>query len=280
MSQHIRVTVLVENTAQGEGLLAEHGLAYWIESGDRRVLFDTGQGAVLEHNAAKLKIPLDQADAVVLSHGHYDHTGGLAHVLRKTHCPVYLHPAALAKKYSCAEKKPAREIGMPEAAQAAAREQDSPLFFTERPTEIVPGLMVTGPVPRVRGYEDTGGPFFLDPQGRQPDPLADDQSLFFSSSRGTVVLLGCAHAGVVNTLYYIQQLVGDQPIHVVLGGMHLGRASRERMTQTIDAFRQLGIARLGPAHCTGLAATTELWNALPGKCFACNVGTVLEFDSP
>ena len=120
MSQRVRITVLVENTAQGEGLLAEHGLAYWIEYGDKRVLFDTGQGAVLDHNAAKLNIPLDQADAIVLSHGHYDHTGGLGRMLRKTHCPLYLHPAALEKKYSCPPRGPVREIGMPAAVQAAA----------------------------------------------------------------------------------------------------------------------------------------------------------------
>lgn len=279
MSQRVRVTVLVENTAQGEGFLAEHGLAYWIEYGDKRVLFDTGQGAVLEHNAAKLNIPLDQADAIVLSHGHYDHTGGLSRVLRTTHCPVYLHPAALEKKYSCPPKGPVREIGMPALAQATAQEQDSPLFFTEHPTEIVPGLTVTGSVPRVTEFEDTGGPFFLDTEGRKPDLLADDQSLFFLSSQGAVVVLGCAHSGVVNTLYYVQQLIGRRPIHAVLGGMHLGRASRERMAQTIAAFRQLGLARLGPAHCTGLAATVELWNALPGQCFPCNVGTVVEFAS-
>lgn len=279
MTRRVRITVLVENTAQGQGLLAEHGLAYWIEYGDKRILFDTGQGAVLEHNAAKLKIPLDQADAIVLSHGHYDHTGGLSRMLRKTDCPVYLHPAALEKKYSCPPRGPVREIGMPAAAQAAAQARDTPLFFTEQPTEIVPGLTVTGSVPRITEFEDTGGPFFLDTEGQKPDPLADDQSLFFLSSEGAVVLLGCAHSGVVNTLQYIQQRIGRQPIHAVLGGMHLGHASQERMGQTIAAFGQLGLARLGPAHCTGLAATVELWSNFPGQCFACNVGTVAEFTS-
>lgn len=280
MVQRVRITVLVENTAQGEGLLAEHGLAYWIECGDRRVLVDSGQGAVLEHNAARLNIALDQADAVVLSHGHYDHTGGLGPVLRRTHCPVYLHPAALEKKYSCPAKGPVREIGMPAAVQAAFQKQETPLFFTERPTEIVPGLWVTGPVPRVTEFEDTGGPFFLDPARQTPDPLADDQSLFFSSRQGTVVLLGCAHSGVINTLAYIQQLTGGQPLYAVFGGMHLVHASPERRAQTIDAFRRLDIARLGPAHCTSLSATVELWNALPGHCFPCNVGTVLDFEMP
>jgi 7,8-dihydropterin-6-yl-methyl-4-(beta-D-ribofuranosyl)aminobenzene 5'-phosphate synthase len=280
MSRRVRVTVLVENTAQGQGLLAEHGLAYWIECGGQRVLFDTGQGAVLEHNAARLGIPLGLADAVVLSHGHYDHTGGLSHVLQTgRHCPIYLHPDAFAKKFTRDKNGTAREIGVPEASETAAWAHNSPLILTKEPTEIVPDLMVTGTVPRETAFEDTGGPFYLDARLQEPDPILDDQSLFFQAVEGTVVLLGCAHAGVINTLRYVQRLTGDQPIHAVLGGMHLGRASRERMAQTIDAFHQLNIARLGPAHCTGLAATAELWSALPGKCFPCNVGTVVEFET-
>ena len=93
------------------------------------------------------------------------------------------------------------------------------------------------------------------------------------------MILGCAHAGVINTLRYIQKLTDGKTIHAVLGGMHLLEASPERLRWTIDEFQRLGIGRLYPAHCTGIAATVALWNAFPGKCFACNVGTTMEFKT-
>ena len=278
MGQIARITVLVENNAQGRGLLAEHGLAFWIEIGQRRLLFDTGQGAVLASNAGILGIPLEQVDAIVLSHGHYDHTGGLHHVLPITpQAKVYAHPAILQPKFARGTDDTSHEIGIPPPAREALRNREDVLTWTERPTEICDHLFVTGEIPRRTDYEDTGGPFFIDHECRQADPLLDDQAVFFDSDRGTVALLGCAHAGVINTLHYIRELTNGRPIHAVLGGMHLVTASRKRMDRTIEALRQFDIERLGPAHCTGPTATAELCNAFPGRCLSCMVGTKLEF---
>jgi len=273
----IRITALVENTVHGPGLLAEHGLAFWIEWQGRRVLLDSGQGAVLAGNARRLGVPLREVDAVVLSHGHFDHTGGLADVLRDNRSiPVYVHPAAFRPKFARNKDGTSREIGMPPPVVKAIRQQPERIVNTEGPTAVFDGLTVTGPVPRRTGFEDTGGPFFLDRDCRQPDPLADDQSLFFETPGGTVVLLGCAHSGVINTLRYVQALTGGRPIHTVLGGMHLVGAPPQRIARTIDELRQLGVQRLGPAHCTGPAATAAVWNAFPNRCLACNVGTTIE----
>jgi len=274
-----RITVLVENTAAGPGLLAEHGLAYWIEHGDRNVLFDSGQGGVLAGNAYKLGVALRDLDTLILSHGHYDHTGGVAEALKAGRpVTIHAHPAAFARKFLRKSDGTAREIGMPYLSAQAIGNPRNRLLSTLGPTGVFDGLTATGPVARLTDFEDTGGPFFLDEACVEPDPLEDDQSVFLDTAEGTVVLLGCAHSGVVNTLNTIRQLTDGRPIRAVVGGMHLVGASPHRIERTIEEFRRLGVQRLAPAHCTGTPATVALWNAFAGRCQPCPVGTRFEFD--
>ena len=280
MSDKVRITVLVENTAQGLGMLAEHGLAYWLEWDGQRVLFDTGQGHVLAGNAFRLGIPLHDVDCVVLSHGHYDHTGGLAQVLREGHTiPLYAHAAAFEAKYARNKDGTSREIGVSAAVHELLARHAADVVKTEASTPVLKGLMVTGRVPRATDFEDTGGPFFLDAACTKPDPLVDDQSLFFDTPQGIVVLLGCAHSGVINTLRYIGGLSGNRPIRAVIGGMHLVSASPARIVRTLEEFRHLGLQILAPAHCTGMPATAALWTAFPETSVACHVGSTFEFET-
>jgi 7,8-dihydropterin-6-yl-methyl-4-(beta-D-ribofuranosyl)aminobenzene 5'-phosphate synthase len=279
MMTETRITVLAENTAHGPSVLAEHGLSYWIEHDGKHILLDSGQGGVLATNAYKLKLPLYDLYALILSHGHYDHTGGVAEALKHDRpVAIYANPAAFAKKYARNNDGTARAIGMPYSSEKAIRATRNQLIETTQPTVVFGGLTVTGPVPRPAGFEDTGGPFFLDEACTQPDPLEDDQSVFIDTAEGTVVLLGCAHSGIINTLHYIRQLTDNRPIHTVIGGMHLVGASSRRIERTIEELKQLGIRRLAPAHCTGMPATVALWNAFPGQCQACPVGTTFEFN--
>lgn len=271
-----RITVLVENTAGGRGLLGEHGLSFWIEVGGKSILFDTGQGNVLLGNAQRLGIRLERLDAVVLSHGHYDHTGGLGDALRAARrATVYVHQAAFSPKYSRTPDGSAREIGMPQMDEQMIRDM-ADLVLVDGPTEICEGLRLTGPIPHTNGFEDTGGPFFKDRACTEPDPLPDDQAAFIETLAGTVVILGCAHAGLINTLQCIQSLTNGRPIHTVIGGMHLLHASPERMERTVLQLHRMNVQRLLPCHCTGLPAIARLWNEFPGRCAACPVGTVLE----
>jgi len=274
----VRVTVLVDDTSGGPGLPGEHGLALWVEAGPVRVLFDTGQGAVIEGNARRLGIPLKAADAVVLSHGHYDHTGGLGHVLDAApRARVFAHPAAFQPKYARRGGRAARSIGMSSSSDGKVRRRPDGLIWTEGPTFICDGLAVTGEIPRVTAFEDTGGPFFLDAKCRRIDPLIDDQAMFVESSQGTVVLLGCAHAGVINTLRYIQRLTDGRLIHAVVGGMHLVNASSQRRRRTIESLAKFRIQHLLPAHCTGRAAVAELRAAFQERSRPCVVGSTMEF---
>ena len=146
----IRITILVDNRAN-EGLLAEHGLSLWIEASGQRLLFDTGQGPALASNAGKLGVALHSADTLVLSHGHYDHTGGVPLVIESAPAVhVFCHPAVPTSRYSI-RNGAARPIGMPESARSALeRVPPERLHWTTQPIEIAPGIGLTGPIPRLR----------------------------------------------------------------------------------------------------------------------------------
>lgn len=265
------LTVLVDNTVGAPRLLAEHGLAIWLDCGDRQLLFDTGAGRVLADNARTLGIDLAQAAAVILSHGHYDHSGGLARLLDHTpRLPLYLHPAALQPKFSRQPDGSCHAIGMPADADPVAR---ADVRFTTGPMRVTDGLQLTGPIPRTTDFEDTGGAFYLDPDCTEPDPLSDDQAAFLDTPSGTTVILGCAHSGIINTLHYILELTDDRPIHTVIGGMHLVHASPARLTATVTALRKLDIKRLYPMHCTGFQAVSRLCREFPGRVHPAPAGT-------
>ncbi|MDY7032800.1 MAG: MBL fold metallo-hydrolase [Thermodesulfobacteriota bacterium] len=279
MRREGKVVVVVENTVSRDDMIPEHGMCFWLEIGHTKIIFDTGQGGALLNNARMLGISLEQAESVVLSHGHYDHTGGLKTLLQLcSNLKVYSHQVMFQRKFACNEYGKSRAIGIPSINEKSIRELAGDLIFTNMPTQIADCLFVTGEIPRVTEFEDTGGPFFLDEGCKRSDPFRDDQALFFETSRGIIVLLGCAHAGVINTLLYIRQLTHGKPIHAVMGGMHLISASRERMDKTIEYLVHINPDLLGPAHCTGRAATSELWKAFPEKCFPCSAGTSFEFD--
>jgi 7,8-dihydropterin-6-yl-methyl-4-(beta-D-ribofuranosyl)aminobenzene 5'-phosphate synthase len=230
-------------------------------------------------NAETLWLPLDRVEAIVLSHGHYDHTGGVPAMLEVVpEARIYLHPAAFEKKFSQNANGQSREIGMSDCVAQANRRHAGGFIETTGRTEIVEGVFVTGEIPRVNIYEDTGGAFFLDAEGTRRDPLVDDQALVIDLGRSVILLLGCAHSGVVNTLDHVQGLTNGKPVSAVIGGLHLGSASEERIQQTIARLRDAQLEILAPAHCTGWPATAKLWQAFPEVCRPASVGTVFEFQ--
>jgi len=276
MNNDLCITTLVEDTVLDGSLLAEHGLSFWIECGDRRILFDTGQSDVLVRNAETLGVNLNETDAIVLSHGHYDHTGGLSEILGIIpKATIYLHPAAIEPKF-CRKTSGVKSIGMPYLAKKAV--QKSHVVWTATPAQICPGISVTGQVSRINSFEDVGGAFFVDENCRIPDELLDDQALFIESAKGLVVVLGCAHSGVVNTLEYISKLTSRNKIYAVIGGMHLLQASEERTKRTIVAFRKYDVRRIGLAHCTGADAVQRFSDTFKERCFTCSAGTKISFE--
>ncbi len=258
----VSVTLLVDNHGQ-DGLSVEHGLAMWIEADGKKVLLDSGQGSAFEKNVAALGVDLEAVDAFVLSHGHYDHTGGIPFVLRQApNVEVYGHPGIVRPRYSI-NNGTARSIQIPRAAMAAIDGIPSGrLHWLQQPGTLSGSMGLSGFIPRETDFEDAGGPFYLDSNGKRPDVVEDDMALWIRTDEGLVVCVGCCHAGLVNTLEHVRRISGQERIRAVIGGLHLINADARRMDRTIDALREYSLNMLVPCHCTGDAAVSRLQDDL------------------
>ncbi len=276
MIKNLSITAIVENTAGAFEVAGEWGLALWIQADQHRILCDSGQGHTLRHNAKLLGIDIASADALVVSHGHSDHTGGIAGLMAAGfRGKTYIHPAALNPKYQREKTRPHWSKGMPPSSREALLAQASSLIESSGPVEIAPGIVVTGAIPRRNSYEDVPDPFFLDENCTQPDPLVDDQALLIATQRGWVVITGCGHSGLINTLSYAQELTGNSRIAAVVGGLHLFRASGERIRATTESLRNFEIELIAPCHCTGFDATGALQQEFGRTVVALRAGLTL-----
>ena len=269
----IRITCLVDNTARlSSALWGEHGVSFWIEREGDQVLFDTGMsGTVLLHNADRLGIPLEDAQALVLSHAHYDHTGGLPALFsRHPHVPIYANETFFRDRYSLKGDE-YRPIGLTPEAQRALRERT--VHLSAAPQEVVPGVWTSGII-RERPYPEGRSRSHFIRQGDTwvPDPYEDDLSLVVETRDGLVVICGCCHAGLLNTLAHVHR-VFDRPIVAVLGGTHLVAADDAHLGEVTREMREtFPSAHLVLGHCTGWRATVHLARTLPGRVSPCASG--------
>ena len=259
MNDSVSITLLVDNEAP-PGLVAEHGFAAWIDAGDESFLFDTGQGSALDANARTLGIDLGRASALVLSHGHYDHTGGIpAFLASNPHAQILHGRGATIGRLSCHPHQPARQIGMPGTVrEALAQLPPERCCMLDAPRYLRPGFGITGPVPRQSAFEDTGGPFYLDESKMQPDLLEDDLSLWFETTDGLVIVTGCCHSGLVNTVRQVQRISGIERVHGIVGGLHLLNAGPQRLDATLEYLGDCAPDFLLPSHCTGAHVVERL----------------------
>jgi 7,8-dihydropterin-6-yl-methyl-4-(beta-D-ribofuranosyl)aminobenzene 5'-phosphate synthase len=276
--QAVNIKVVVENSVSERKYLSEHGLSFYIDLGDKKILFDCGQGAAFYANLYPMGIYLSLIDIVALSHGHYDHTGGLEYILsRNNKAVIYAHPSAILPKFKN-DNGSVREIGMPEFSKNSLVKRNSHFKQMTKPTEISENVFLTGEIPRRHKEESMiSENFCKDSAGKILDDIPDDQSLFIKTPEGTVVLLGCAHSGLINTLDYIHNLTGREPFVAIIGGTHLRSASEGRICWTLNELTRFKIGKIVPGHCTGISATNAIMNAYPESFSKCETGSVFTF---
>jgi 7,8-dihydropterin-6-yl-methyl-4-(beta-D-ribofuranosyl)aminobenzene 5'-phosphate synthase len=256
----LRITTLNDNTAGMGNFLAEWGLSLLVETGDITILLDTGTETSAVRNAEALGIDLSRVDKIVLSHGHGDHTGGLMAVLRKMQKEVEIiaHPDIWQIKYDKRRDKPARFIGLP-FRQEALESLGARFHLTRDPLKITDSILTTGEVPMTNSFEEIDKFIFVkEGQDLKPDLVRDDLALIIKTELGLVILPGCAHRGIINTIHHAQQITGVKEVYAVIGGSHLIGTSEERLWQTISALKEMDIKKLGLCHCTDIPAISTL----------------------
>jgi 7,8-dihydropterin-6-yl-methyl-4-(beta-D-ribofuranosyl)aminobenzene 5'-phosphate synthase len=267
-----------------DSLIAEHGLSLLIETegegGRHTILLDTGYNAQsMIHNMAWLQTDLSTIEAIVISHAHMDHAGALYPLLEKMKRPVPLvaHPGIFAQS-RILKTKEGREIRFPScydrdrliSAGVELVESKGPSFLADG------SILVTGEVDRTTDFEKgMPGAFVEKNRQMQPDPIIDDQSLIVHlRGKGLIVITGCCHAGLINTIRYAQKITGVNDVHAVLGGLHLsGPAFAPIVERTIDELQRLNPALIVPMHCTGWKSTKRISEAFEQGFVLNSVGT-------
>lgn len=279
----VDITVLVEDTVHKSRMRAEHGLSLYIEAGDYRLLFDTGASALFLGNAKNLGLHLNDLDALALSHNHYDHTGGVEFLfdLYSGVPSIFAHPKAFNQTYAKAEagretspdSRAARKIGFPyPLGLAGLQHRGIELKMNREPLELHRDIWLSGEVPRKCPFEKVGKKFFLDPQLTQADDLLDDQALIIKTERGLIVISGCCHSGIVNTLEAVASLFPGTPLWAVVGGFHLLEADAKRIKRSVDYLKNLDPQRIIAGHCTGFDALCSLRRAFGRRFQRLSVG--------
>jgi 7,8-dihydropterin-6-yl-methyl-4-(beta-D-ribofuranosyl)aminobenzene 5'-phosphate synthase len=277
----MKLTVLCNNSVElDSSCVAEHGFSCFIEHENSNYLFDTGQGLGVVDNALILKKDLRSINSIILSHGHYDHTGGLEKVLRyiDKKINIYAHHDIFMKKYGEHHGKTAY-VGMT-FNRAYLKSLKAEFMLKNDFFEISKNLYMTGQIPIINSYEALGDDLFaVDKNGEilRPDPLKDDNSLVVDTEKGLVIVLGCAHRGIVNIMDYVSEKFNGRKIYGIIGGTHLAQASDIRMQRTIEAFKKYDLQFIATSHCTGLEKASLLANEFKDKFFFVHVGDVFSF---
>lgn len=273
-----------------EQLVAEHGFSALVSverDGDRRsVLYDAGLTPhAVARNLDVLQVPVSDVRAIVISHGHADHHGGLEGLIRRrgrSGLPLVIHPDAWRERRIAFPS--GGELRLPAPSRHDLEAEGLEVVEERAHSLLLDGMvLVSGQVERVTEFE-TGFPIHQarDRDGWRPDPMIwDDQALVLNvRDRGLVIVSGCSHAGVINVMCHAQRLTGEPRVAGLLGGLHLtGGLFETRIKPTVEALRAARVGRVLPAHCSGWRAVHAIARAMPEAFVQCAVGTTVTFEA-
>jgi len=270
----MRIHCLVDNCVSRQSAYwGEHGLAFLLEHDGSQFLFDTGgSGEVLAHNLAVAAVAADDLDFVILSHAHRDHTGGLAWLLGAApELQVYAHPAALEAHYSDRSGEMC-EKGLPFTLSA---EQEARMHLSKERRVLLPGVVASGEIQPRPCPEGRSPHHYVKAAGKWiPDPYHDDQSLILQREEGLVLVCGCCHTGLLNTVAWVEREYGECP-RIIVGGLHLAGADGAHIAEIVGELKRRGTPMLYPNHCTGENAIMALSQAFPGRVESFPAGSTL-----
>jgi len=272
-----RIYILSDNTSIRQGFGREHGLSILIQMDqDSYWLWDTGQSSLFLESAQKFGLDLKKLKGVALSHGHYDHTDGLSTLLNEVDFkgPIYANPDFAVDRFKIQKGSVPKPIGL----NKAKLPWPLPGFAgVSGSLELTNGLTFISKIERRPGLYQSVDDFYLDAKEQLPDFVEDDACLVLLSNRGPVVILGCCHSGLANTLYQVRDILGLNRVFSIIGGMHLINAPDSSLHQTVQVLKEFSIEYIYPCHCTGKKSTDFLKEQLPGKVFDIGTGSVIEF---
>ena len=272
----MKIQFLIENKTEKEGILAQHGLSVWIEAAGKKILFDAGATDAFAANARRMQVDLAEADLAVVSHGHYDHTGGFPAFCRiNGTAPVYIHRNAFRKSYGLEEGK-LEEVtcGIRWTDQELEDLRDR-LVYTDGLVTITPDIVISGTVPYAEGTVPTETFYYYDDDGQlTPDDMSHEQILVIRESKGIYVFSGCSHRGVISALKAARQIFPGEPVAALVAGMHLYGASAVERENVIAQLKMEETSKILPVHCTGIRAICDLKQAFGDDCLIGMAGDV------